>query len=83
MQGKERLKGKVEEILPVRQQITLLSNREALIEGCKGVLELEEDRIKLSCKECTVAFNGTALRLGCLTDDTAAVYGTIVGVEFE
>ena len=78
---KEKLKDKVGEILPTLQ-ITLLSNREAVVEGCENIMELEEDRIRLQCKGLQVLFRGTDLQLCSLTEDTATVQGTIVGVEY-
>ncbi len=78
---KEKLKEKVGEILPTLQ-ITLLSNREAVVEGCENIMELEEDRIRLQCKGLQVLLRGTDLQLCSLTEDTATVQGTIVGVEY-
>ena len=45
-------------------------------------MELEEDRIRLQCKGLQVLFRGTDLQLCSLTEDTATVQGTIVGVEY-
>ena len=82
MQKRERWKEKRDELLLPKLQITLLGNQEALIEGCKGLVNLEDHCIQLQCGEVVVGFHGTNLRLVSLTEGTATVCGTIVGVDY-
>lgn len=63
--------------------IELSSNREAVIEGCRGVLEYTPERVRLSCGSKVVRFVGDALELRCVTDSTAVVTGRILMVEFQ
>ena len=63
--------------------IELSSNREAVVEGCKGVLEYTPERVRLSCGSKVVRFIGDALELRCVTDSTAVVTGRILLVEFQ
>lgn len=79
---KEKLREKAEELLPPSLQITLLSNREAVVEGCENIIELEENCIRLQCRGIQVCFHGTNLRLCSLTPDLAAVQGTITEVKY-
>jgi len=63
-------------------QIELAGNREALVEGCKGVLEYDETVVKLATEGMSVKFTGRGLQIKVLTHDSAVVTGYILGVEF-
>ncbi len=63
-------------------RLEMVENREATLEGCRGVLEYDENCIKLSCDKMTIRFIGRELYIRCLTADTAQVEGVIVSVDF-
>lgn len=63
-------------------QIELSGNREALVEGCKGVLEYDETVVKLATEGMSVKFTGRGLQIKILTHDSAVVTGYILGIEF-
>lgn len=63
-------------------QIELTGNREAVIEGCQGVLEYDETRIKLATNQMSVQFDGRNLQLKVLTHSSAVVEGFITGIAF-
>lgn len=60
----------------------IVSNTCALVDGCKSVLEYDEDRIKLNLGRNTVTFSGTGLTIRSLSMEQAIVEGFIVNVEF-
>ncbi len=64
-------------------QIVLSSNREATIEGCRGVLEYGDDRIRLSTGSSVIRFTGSELEIKSLSPGHAAIKGFIVSIEFE
>lgn len=64
-------------------QIVLSSNREATIEGCKGVLEYSGDKIRLSTGNSIIRFSGSELEIKSLSPGHAAIKGFIVSIEFE
>jgi len=63
-------------------QIELSGNREALVDGCQGVLEYDDTVIKLSTGKMSVMFTGRSLQIKVLTHNSAIVGGYITGIEF-
>jgi sporulation protein YqfC len=62
--------------------IELSGNTEAVVDGCVGVLEYDENIIRLAGKKMSVRFTGRRLQLKVLTHDSAVLEGFILGVEF-
>lgn len=62
--------------------IELSCNREATVDGCKGVMEYEEDRIKLNIGAGSVTFTGRGLQITNLLGAQAVIAGYITGLEF-
>jgi sporulation protein YqfC len=62
--------------------IELAENREAVIDGCQGVVEYDEHIIKLATGKMVVKFTGRGLQINVLTRDSAVVTGFITGIEF-
>ena len=62
--------------------IELSSNREATVDGCRGVMEYEESRIKLNIGTGTVTFSGRSLEITNLLGSQAVIAGFITGLEF-
>ena len=63
-------------------QIEMAGNREAIVEGCQGVLEYDENIIRLSTGKMSIRFMGRGLQIRVLTRDSAVVEGFITHVEF-
>ena len=62
--------------------LELNGNREAIIEGCKGVLEYDENLIRINTGKMTIRFIGRELALRNLTEDTAVIDGYITSIEY-
>lgn len=60
----------------------LSGNREIVIDGCKGVLEYDENVIRLNTGALSVRFLGHNLSIRSFTRDTAVVEGYISSIEF-
>lgn len=63
-------------------KVTLNSNKEAIIEGCRNVLEYEDDRIKLNLGNKTLLILGNSLSIDSITVNGVIVTGNISSVEF-
>jgi sporulation protein YqfC len=57
-------------------------NREVTIEGCRGILEYDENIICVDTGKMTVRFMGRDLELRNFTDHSAVINGYIASVEF-
>ena len=68
--------------LPGLSHIELSGNREALVGNCQGVLEYNEDIIKLSTGKMVIKFTGRNLQIKVLTHDSAIVSGFITDIGF-
>lgn len=63
-------------------QIELAGNREAVVEGCQGILEYDENIVKLAAGKMSIKFTGRGLQIKVLTHDSAVVDGFISSIEF-
>lgn len=63
-------------------QIELAGNREAVIDGCQGILEYDEENIKLTTGKMSIRFTGRGLQIKVLTHDSAVIEGFIRNIEF-
>jgi sporulation protein YqfC len=68
--------------IPGVPQIELGGNREAVIDGCQGILEYSEDAIKLAAGKLNMQFTGRGLQIKVLTHDSAVIEGFITSIEF-
>jgi sporulation protein YqfC len=62
--------------------IELQSNKEAIVEGCRGVLEYGEGIIRLAGNGIVIKFSGRALEIGGLDRSAITVRGNILSIEF-
>lgn len=63
-------------------RLEMMGNNEALLEGCSGILEYDENIIRISTKKNEIKFFGRGLNLKCLTPENVIIQGTILSVEF-
>lgn len=57
-------------------------NREAVVEGCSGVLEYNSQVVRIVARGRTVRFTGRGLTIRSLTADALVVAGFITSIEF-
>ncbi len=62
--------------------IEIAGNTRVLIEGCKGILEYETDRIRISTGKMMVKFTGRNLSLRCMNGENAEIEGFFTSIEF-
>ena len=62
--------------------ISITGNRCAVVDGCDGVMDYDEERVILRTGRLTVCISGRGLRLASLTENSAVIQGTIAAVEY-
>ncbi len=62
--------------------IEISGNREAIIEGCQGVLEYSDSLIALNTGKLTVRVCGYCLTIVSMQNGQAVIKGTITGVDY-
>lgn len=77
-----RLRIPVPESLSPEARIEMLSNREVVVDGCKGVVEYDENVIKLNTGELVIGFTGVDLLIKSLGEDIAVITGKIAEITF-
>lgn len=88
MKGGERIR-RVEQALELpggtlskEVRIELRGDRQAIIEGCRGIAQYGEDSISLRTESGVIRFMGRDLTMNCLAGREAVVMGKMLSVEF-
>ncbi|MCL2488576.1 MAG: YabP/YqfC family sporulation protein [Oscillospiraceae bacterium] len=63
-------------------RLEITGNRQAVVEGVRGIIEYSEETAKLAGRSGTLVFRGRGLTLSHLTADSAVITGYIISVEF-
>jgi len=81
----ERLSDELElpkNVMPGVVHIELNGNKEAVVDGCRGVLEYDENVIRLNTGRLIVRFTGSCLMIKTLSLNQALVCGNIMSIDF-
>ena len=70
-----------QDILP-QMKLEMLNNNELIIDGTKGVLEYEENLIKLNTGNLIVSILGDSLIIKTFDNELAIIDGTITEISF-
>lgn len=62
--------------------IELYGNRTAVLDGCDGIVDYDDEQVILRTGRLTVKLSGHSLRLKRLTETSAVVEGFITSVEY-
>lgn len=62
--------------------IQITGNRTAVIDGCDGIMDYDDEKVILRTGRLTVRFLGRGLRLKRLTEDSAVIEGFLTTVEY-
>lgn len=62
--------------------IELFGNREAVVNGCEGILEYSEEKIKINMGKNTILFCGCDMCMKEYGSSQAKITGIIASVEF-
>ena len=69
-------------VLSGTAQIELCGNKEAVVDGCQGVLQYEDTVIRLTTGRLIVRFTGSNLCIRTMQQNQILICGTIVCVDF-
>jgi YabP family. len=62
--------------------VTLEGDKSAWIEGHRGIVRYEDDRIEIAAKGCLIRFCGKELRLAVMDRDDIRIVGRLSSVEY-
>lgn len=62
--------------------IELISNREAVVEGCSGIVEYTDSSATLNCRLFQLSFTGFDICLKALSGDSVCVTGNFTDISF-
>jgi len=68
--------------LPGTVHIELSGNREAIVDGCRGVVEYSENVIRLNTGKLIVRFTGSGLMIKTLQLNQAIICGNILSLDY-
>lgn len=58
-------------------------NREIIVDGCKGIVEYSQDRIKLNTGALVIGFTGDGIEIKDYSDSQTVISGNIFSIDFE
>ena len=67
---------------PPGPQIEFRGNRQAIVEGCRNILEYEPETVKLDVGCYNIRMNGTGLKLRSMSDRCVMIEGCLSGLDF-
>ncbi len=62
--------------------IEIFSNKSAIIEGCKSIIEYQDNYIKIKIKKGFLSLSGIEFLITSFEDDKIIIKGIILSVEF-
>ncbi len=69
-------------VVPGTVHIEMNGNREAIVDGCRGIVEYDENIIRLNTGKYIVRFTGEGLMIKTLSLNQALVCGNITSIDF-
>lgn len=58
-------------------------NKEIIIEGCRSILQYDENIIRINTGKMITSFEGRNLQIRCLTQDSLIIEGFITAIRFD
>lgn len=68
--------------IPGISYIEITGNREVIVDGCKGILQYDEDVIKLNAGHLVIRFTGNDLTICSMQAEQALIKGQILSIDF-
>ncbi len=68
---------------PSVPHIEMQGNQEIIIDGCRGILEYDEDRIKLNAGSLVLSFGGSGLVIKTYSENQTVLTGEVMQISFE
>ena len=70
------------EVFTLPVSIEIISNKQATIQGAKGIIEYTTELIRVNLSDMEACVCGQNLSIGCLTQDSLEITGTIERIEY-
>lgn len=87
--NKSNFKEKLSDVLEIPKElilnvprITVLGNKQLIIENYKGIIEYEENKIRIKTSEGTIKLSGVKMTIKEITTDDLMVNGEILTIQF-
>lgn len=83
-----KIKRAIEKLSPLETDellsphIDFCSNREVFIDGCNGIIEYNNETVRLNCKNYILKFTGNDLTVKAETIEQITLCGDIISLEF-
>ncbi len=62
--------------------MNICGNREVIFEGSRGIVEYNENSIKINTGKYIVAFSGRGLHIRCMNEFSLVIAGFITSIEY-
>ena len=69
-------------VSPETPHIEMEGNREIIVDGCKGILVYETDKIKINASGVVMGVSGDDLRIKAYADELIVINGKIIAMDF-
>ncbi len=80
--GKRQSRFAIPAIIHDEPKIEMLGNREIVVDGCKGIVEYEENLIKLSLGDVLLSLTGNSLVITSFDNNIVVINGQIGEISF-
>ncbi len=80
--GLKKLPSFYKEVMGSAPFLQFNSNKEVTLDGCRGILEYQQEVIRVNTGKMVIAFKGRNLNIKCLNASSIVIGGYITNVEF-
>ena len=78
----KKIKNIFTQILPTEPKIEMTGNKEIIVDGCNGIVEYDENVIKISTNTVSIGFEGQGLVITSYDNKVIIITGQIANLSF-
>lgn len=78
----KKIKNIFTQILPTEPKIEMTGNKEIVVDGCNGIVEYDENIIKISTNTVSIGFEGQGLVITSYDNKVIIITGQIANLSF-
>lgn len=78
----KKIKNIFTQILPTEPKIEMTGNKEIIVDGCNGIVEYDENIIKISTNTVSIGFEGQGLVITSYDNKVIIITGQIANLSF-
>lgn len=79
----EKTIGLPDGIISGSSHLEINGNREVIVEGCKAILQYDDNAVRINNGKMMTSFEGRGLEIKCLTQDSLIITGFITSIRFD